>query len=122
MATLRLTVLFPSAVLPETEANRHKVFMFSATVPTYSGTFGNLNTHTKRFTDLSVDFNNPQFSGTISVSAHSHVTFESEGFSGDQPLADSMSDAIEAGYVELVLVSAPGSPLDRSDIQAYVDA
>jgi hypothetical protein len=118
MAVLRVTVLYPSAVLPESTLNKTKVFMFSASRPT-STTFGNIPQGKPPATGpYSMNLNNPFAKNAIAVSSYSPVYFDSADLFAQADLAGQLADFLEIGYIE---VADNGTPLDRAELLAYVD-
>ena len=117
MANLRFTVTFPSAVLPDTEANRQKIFIFGG-----GATSGNSRSKNGyAFSGERIyNLNNPAIPGGISVSAYNPVFVDSLVFFDKPGTADQVSYAIEAGYIVVVDMAAPGVPLTRAAIVGFV--
>ncbi len=123
MATLRVTVLYPSAALPASDANAKRMFVFAGTGSSANGTgaFGNLGPRGEDpGRDGAYNLRNPHVAGSISVTPYAPVFFDSHDFQNDQNLAGQMAYAIEQDYIEVVDMAAPGVPLDRDDLMNYV--
>lgn len=119
MATLRATVQIGSAALPDTFENRRKIFVCAGRTTRNTG-FGNTPHRVPPIGQHRFDLNNPSMPGAISVSSFNPVFFSSEDFTDSPDLAGQVNYLIEAGYVVVVDMAAPGTPLNRAAIEAYV--
>jgi hypothetical protein len=119
MATLRVTVLIGTAVLPSTLENKRKVFVMSGRTTRNSG-YGNIPYTVPAVGQYRFNLNNPAVPGAISVSSYAPVFFDSVDLTDQPELAGQIAHYIEGGYVEVVDMAAPGVPLTRTNLTAYV--
>jgi hypothetical protein len=102
MATHRISVLFPSTVLPDTTANEQRVFVFSGSLGASVGQIGgNIGKRVPPSGQHHFDLNHPRVPGAISVSSYSPQKYDSADLAGQPSLVSQLADAIEGGYVEI---------------------
>lgn len=118
MATLRVTVLIGTDVLPDTQENRRKIFVMSGRTTRNPG-YGNIPykvpSGAYRF-----DLNNPAIPGAVSVTSFSPVFFDSKDLIDQPELGGQICHYIEGGFIEVVDMSAPGTPLTRDGVMGFV--
>lgn len=121
MALLRMTVQVGGAgPLADTEANRRRLFVFARNSGEFSSTvMGNIRARMSR-SSYAYDLNGPDIKGSISVTSFSPAQFYSDDLAQQPGLVDQISRAIEEGYIEVVDEAAPGTPLTRADLIAYL--
>lgn len=123
MSTLRVAVIFPSAVLPNLPENAVKMFVFSGVGSNANGTgaFGNIGRTLNNPGSLSnYNLRNPKIAGAISVTPMAAITFDSHDLKSDASLVGQLSQAIESGYIQIDDTSNPGVFLTRTDLEAFV--
>jgi len=123
MAILNVHVIYPSAVLPASEANASRMFVFSGTGANANGTgpYGNLGRRNNNtYGETAYNLNNPMIAGAIAVTSYQDVKFDSADFTNDQSLMGAIAAAIDRGYIEVHDMAAPGVPLTRTELAAFV--
>lgn len=118
MATLYARTTIGSAVLPNTLANQRRFFVYSGTSIS-NGSFGNIPRNVSR-SQYAYNINNPSIPGAIAVSGAGPTFFSSEDLTGQTVLVGSLADHIEAGYIIIEDTAAPGVPLNRAALEAFL--
>jgi hypothetical protein len=118
MATLNVRVNIGTTVLPNTLANRRRMFVYAGNSVANTG-FGNINRHASHGQHV-YDLNNPAVPGSISVTSFSRVHFSSEDLTGQAALVGNLADHIEATYIIVEDDAAPGVPLTRANLEAFI--
>ena len=119
MATLRVTVLLPVPV-PGTSP---KMYIYSGTSPLGASTGnigGNIGARVPPSGQHAYDANAIRIPGTISVSSASPAHFMSDDLQGQPSLVGQLSTHIERLLIEVVDDAAPGVPLTRTDLVAFL--
>lgn len=119
MASLRATVQIGTTILPDTLANRRKVFVMAGRTTRNTG-YGNTPQKVPSIGQYRFDLNNPSLPGAISVSSYSPAYFSSEDFTDAPDLAGQVIALIERGYIVVVDMAASGVALTRANIEGYV--
>jgi hypothetical protein len=120
MALLQIRVNIGSPSLPDTPQNREKIFMYSGYSTSFQN-YGNTPAKPRGGTGMAVwDMNNPWMPNAISVSSYARVTFDSHAFNENQSLAEEIVTHIDRGYIIVEDTAAPGVPLNRAAIMAFV--
>ena len=132
MATLRITT---AAVPPNTpsfddaaatagfttaRANKRRIFVFSGNLVQGLPSVGNVPRTIPRIGQYAYGLNNPSVIASISVSAAGPAFFDSTSLTQQPTLVNELSIGIEKGYVVVVDTAAPGVPLTRAALQAFL--
>jgi hypothetical protein len=118
MAVLNVRVNIGTVVLPDTLANQRRMFVYTGNSVANTA-FGNLNRRYARG-QYAYDLNNPAVPGAIAVTSYSRVHFSSEDLAGQSALVGSLVDHIEKTLIIVEDGAAPGVPLDRAALEAYI--
>ena len=123
MATLRITVQIGGiSPLEDTRANRQRILVFSGSTPLAAST-GNIggNIRARSATgSYAYDLNGPRIPGTIAVTSFSPAQFLSADLLGQPSLVAQLGEMIESGHIIVVDEAAPGVPLTRTNLSAYL--
>lgn len=119
MATLQVSVLIGTSVLPDTTENRRKIFVMAGRTTRNPG-YGNVPYTVPKTGQYRFDLNNPAIPGAISVTSFAPVRFDSADLIDQPELGGQICHYIDGGYIQVVDLAAPGVPLDRTDIMAFV--
>ena len=118
MAILNIRVNIGTTVLPSTLANKRRMFMYAGNSNANTA-FGNLNRHFARG-QYAYDLNNPAVPGAIAVTSFSPVRFSSVDLGGQAALVGNLAAHIEATFIIVENDTAPGVPLTRTDLEAFI--
>jgi hypothetical protein len=118
MATLYARVNIGTALVPNTLVNQRRFFVYSGTSIS-NGSFGNIPRKVSR-SQYAYNINNPSIAGAITVSGAGPTFFSSEDLTGQTVLVGSLAGHIEAGYITIEDTAAPGVPLNRAALEAYL--
>ena len=118
MALLQVTVNLGSAALPNTLANKRKIFVMAGRTTRNPG-YGNIPYTVPRVGQHRFNLNNPSIPGAISVTAHAPVRFDSADLTDQPELLGQIAALIEKGLVTVVELGV-GTPLTRTDLATYV--
>jgi hypothetical protein len=119
MALLQVSVLIGTPVLPDTMENRRKIFVMAGRTTRNPG-YGNVPYTVPKTGQYRFNLNNPAIPGAISVSSFAPVRFDSHDLIDQPELAGQIVHYIEGGYIQVEDTAAPGTPLDRADVMAFV--
>lgn len=119
MALLQVSVLIGTPILPNTKENRSRMFVMAGRTTRNPG-YGNVPYTVPKVGQYRFNLNNPSVPGAVSVTSFSPVLFDSSDLIDQPELAGQIAHFVEAGYVQVEDTAAPGVPLDRAAITAYV--
>lgn len=118
MAMLNVRVNIPSAALPDTLANRRRMFVYAGNSMANTA-FGNIPRKVAQG-QFAYDLNNPAVPGAIAVTSFSRARFSSEDLTGQPVLVGNLANSIEAGYIIIEDTAVPGVPLNRAALEAFL--
>jgi len=119
MALLQVSVLIGTPVHPDTMENRRKIFVMAGRTTRNPG-YGNVPYTVPKTGQYRFNLNNPAIPGAISVSSFAPVRFDSHDLTDQPELAGQIAHYIEGGYIQVVDTAAPGTPLTRNDLMAFI--
>lgn len=118
MAILNVRVNIPSTPLPDTLANRRRMFIYAGN-SVANTSFGNIPRKVAQG-QYAYDLNNPSIPSAVTVTSFSRTHFASADLAGQPALVGNLAAHIEAGYIIVEDDAAPGVPLNRAALEAYL--
>jgi len=119
MAILYARVNLGSALVPNTLANQRRFFVYTGTSTGPNGISGNIPKRVARG-QYAYNLNNPSIPGAIAVSGSGPTFFSSEDLVAQEALVGNLVDHVEKGVIIIEDTAAPGVPLNRAALEAYL--
>lgn len=121
MTILRVEVKIGGAnPLTDTPANRNTIFMIASHLGGDNPGHGNLRTIPNLVSTYPVLLNTPRTAAALSVSSYSPAYFSSADLSGRADILGQLCELVDRNYLEVTTEAAPGVPLTRTDLEAYL--
>ncbi len=118
MAILNVRVNIGTTALPNTLANQRRMFVYTGN-SVANTSFGNIPRN-GAVGQYAYNLNNPNIPGSIAVTSYGRARFTSVDLAGQAALVGNLADHIEATYIIIENDAAPGVPLTRANLEAYL--
>ena len=118
MAILNVRVNIGTTVLPNTLANQRRIFVYAGNSNANTA-FGNIPRNVAQG-QYAYNLTNPSIPDAIAVTSYSRARFSSADLAGQANLVGQLADSIAKTLIIVENDAAPGVPLTRTDLEAFL--